>query len=78
MIVFRSDVQAVNSTRAWIIEQLASLIRNGAIPKDEQWIQTILDWFTVHCLFTIKKKTEKSPFLAVGLLIFHQPPCHFR
>ncbi|KAL1709805.1 DNA polymerase phi-domain-containing protein, partial [Schizophyllum commune] len=62
---FRSDVQAVNSTRAWIIEQLASLIRNGAIPKDEQWIQTILDWFTVHGLFTIKKKTEKSSFLAL-------------
>ncbi|KAL1735154.1 DNA polymerase phi-domain-containing protein, partial [Schizophyllum commune] len=61
----KSDVQAVNSTRAWIIEQLASLIRNGAIPKDEQWIQTILDWFTVHGLFTIKKKTEKSPFLAL-------------
>ncbi|KAL1748073.1 DNA polymerase phi-domain-containing protein [Schizophyllum fasciatum] len=61
----KSDVQAVNSTRAWIIEQLASLIRNGAIPKDERWIQTILDWFTVHGLFTIKKKSEKSPFLAL-------------
>ncbi|KAI5899852.1 uncharacterized protein SCHCODRAFT_02525003 [Schizophyllum commune H4-8] len=61
----KSDVQAVNSTRAWIIEQLASLIRNGAIPKDERWIQTILDWFTVHGLFTVKKKSEKSPFLAL-------------
>ncbi|TRM61838.1 DNA polymerase phi-domain-containing protein [Schizophyllum amplum] len=61
----KTDVQAINSTRAWIIEQLTSLIRNGAIPKQESWIQTILDWFTIHGLFTIKKKSEKSAFLAL-------------
>lgn len=63
--ILRTDVEALNARRAWIIEQLATLIRNGAIPKDDQWIKNILDWFIVHGLFVIKKRSEKSPFLAV-------------
>ncbi|GJE98126.1 DNA polymerase phi-domain-containing protein [Phanerochaete sordida] len=60
-----TDIQALNARRAWIVDQLAALIRNGAIPKDDQWVQTILDWFTVHGLFAIKKKSEKSKFAAL-------------
>ena len=56
----------MNARRAWIIDQLTALVRNGAIPKDDQWIQTILDWFAVHGLFIVKKKSEKAGFLAVG------------
>ncbi|KAJ3538218.1 hypothetical protein NM688_g6552 [Phlebia brevispora] len=60
-----TDIQALSARRAWIIEQLAALIRNGAVPKDDKWIQTVLDWFVVHGLFTIRKKSEKSKFLAL-------------
>ncbi|KAI0654742.1 DNA polymerase phi-domain-containing protein [Cubamyces menziesii] len=60
-----TDIQALNTRRAWVIEQLAALIRNGAIPKDDAWIQTILDWLTVHGLFIPTKRSEKSAILAL-------------
>lgn len=55
----------MNARRAWIVDQLAALIRNGAIPKDDRWVQTILDWLVVHGLFAIRKKSENSEFIAV-------------
>ncbi|KAJ6630633.1 DNA polymerase phi-domain-containing protein [Mycena sp. CBHHK59/15] len=67
-----SDIQAINSRRAWIIDQLSALIRNGAVPKDDQWIMSILDWLTVNGLFIVKKKSEKSSFL--GLHTIPNPP----
>lgn len=57
----------INARRVWIVNQLAALLRNGAIPKDDIWVQTILDWFVVHGLFLVRKKSDKSEFLAVGL-----------
>ncbi|KAI0350071.1 hypothetical protein OH77DRAFT_1100919 [Trametes cingulata] len=60
-----TDIQALNTRRAWVIEQLASLVRNGAIPKSDSWIQTILDWLAVHGLFIVTKKSEKSAILAL-------------
>ncbi len=55
----------INGRRVWIVDQLAALVRNGAIPKDDDWVQTILDWFTVHGLFVVRKKDDKSELLAV-------------
>lgn len=55
----------INSRRSWIIEQLGGLIRSGSIPKNDDWVQSILDFLIVHGLFTVKKKDEKSRFLAV-------------
>ncbi|EKM55908.1 uncharacterized protein PHACADRAFT_256841 [Phanerochaete carnosa HHB-10118-sp] len=60
-----TEVLALNARRAWIVDQLAALVRNGAIPKDDQWVQTILDWLAVHGLFAIKKKSENSKFVAL-------------
>ncbi|KAI0713431.1 DNA polymerase phi-domain-containing protein [Earliella scabrosa] len=60
-----ADVQAVNTRRAWVIEQLSALVRNGAVPKSDAWIQTILDWLAVHGLFIIAKKSEKSTISAL-------------
>ncbi|KAG5652336.1 hypothetical protein H0H81_005357 [Sphagnurus paluster] len=59
------DVHAINTHRAWIIEQLGALIRSGTIPKNDEWVQSILDWLVIHGLFTIRKKSEKSPFIAL-------------
>ncbi|KAJ7740748.1 DNA polymerase phi-domain-containing protein [Mycena maculata] len=67
-----SDVQVINLRRAWIIDQLSALIRNGAVPKEDAWIMSILDWLTVNGLFIVKKKSEKSPFL--GLHKIPSPP----
>ncbi|KAJ7273570.1 DNA polymerase phi-domain-containing protein [Mycena haematopus] len=66
------DIQAINSRRTWIIDQLSALIRNGAVPKDDDWIMSILNWLALNGLFIIKKKSEKSPFL--GLHTIPSPP----
>ncbi|KAI0806965.1 DNA polymerase phi-domain-containing protein [Fomes fomentarius] len=60
-----ADIQGVNTRRAWIIDQLSALVRNGAVPKSDTWIQTILDWLAVHGLFIIAKKSEKSTISAL-------------
>ncbi|KAF7338414.1 hypothetical protein MVEN_02067200 [Mycena venus] len=67
-----ADVQAINSRRGWIIDQLSALIRNGAVPKDDDWIMSILNWLALNGLFVVKKKFEKSPFL--GLHKVPSPP----
>ncbi|KAH8991045.1 DNA polymerase phi-domain-containing protein [Lactarius hatsudake] len=61
----KCDVQLINAHRSWIVDQIAALIRNGAIPKDDGWVQQILDWLTVHGIFVIKKKSPNSPICAV-------------
>jgi DNA polymerase phi len=45
---------------------MCSLIRNGAIPKSDEWVQFVLDWLIVNGLFTVKRKSAKSSFRAVS------------
>lgn len=52
---------------------MSTLIRNGAIPKSDGWVQSVLEWLTLHGLFALRKKSEKSPFVAVG----HVPLSYF-
>jgi DNA polymerase phi len=54
--------------RSWIIGQFAALIRKGTIPRSDEWVQVILEWFIVHGTFTIKKKSQKSSISAVRIL----------
>lgn len=65
----RMDVQAVNGRRVWVVDQLAALIRNGAIPKSDDWVQSVLDWFVVHGIFIVKKKSSKSSIKAVCVML---------
>ncbi|KAF9815443.1 hypothetical protein IEO21_04614 [Rhodonia placenta] len=60
-----ADIQALNGRRAWILDQLSALIRNGAIPKSDGWVQLVLDWLVVHGLFVAKKKSDKSHIKAL-------------
>lgn len=62
----RTDITATNTRRAWIIDQLGGLIRNGKIPKEDGWVLSVLNWFVVHGLFIVKKKSSKSPLLPVS------------
>ncbi|KJA27489.1 hypothetical protein HYPSUDRAFT_35394 [Hypholoma sublateritium FD-334 SS-4] len=54
-----ADLSATNARRAWIIDQLGVLIRNGKIPKEDYWIQSILNWLVVNGLFVVKKKSSR-------------------
>ncbi|EJD46060.1 hypothetical protein AURDEDRAFT_63592 [Auricularia subglabra TFB-10046 SS5] len=55
-----SDAKSIEFKRLWIIDQLAILVRNGAVPKDDACVKTILDFFVVHGFFELKKKSAKS------------------
>ncbi|KAF5358052.1 hypothetical protein D9756_001914 [Leucocoprinus leucothites] len=57
-------IQTINHKRQWTIEQLFALIRNGSIPKSDEWVQSVLDWLAVHGLFLAKKKSSKNPIAA--------------
>ena len=59
-LLYSEDEQVTNSRRSWIIEQFTSLIKNGSIPKDDKWIQLVLDCLVVHGIFVVKKKSDKG------------------
>ncbi|KAF9246115.1 DNA polymerase phi-domain-containing protein [Melanogaster broomeanus] len=59
------DFSAVNSRRTWIADQFSALIRNGSIPKSDDWIQIILAWYIVNGFFVVRKKSESSPIHAL-------------
>ncbi|ESK96903.1 dna-directed dna polymerase [Moniliophthora roreri MCA 2997] len=61
----QGSIETINARRRWIIDQLFALIRNGAIQKSDEWVQVVLDWFVVNGLFVVKKKKEKSKFVAM-------------
>ncbi|KAI6103557.1 DNA polymerase phi-domain-containing protein [Pisolithus sp. B1] len=62
------DTAALNSRRTWIADQFAALIRNGSVPKSDEWIQVILDWYAVNGLYSIRKKSGSSSIQALRAL----------
>ncbi|KAF8843637.1 hypothetical protein BDN67DRAFT_945267 [Paxillus ammoniavirescens] len=62
------DSSAVDFRRTWIADQFAALIRNGSIPKSDDWIQIVLDWFIVSGLFVVHKRSESSAIRALRAL----------
>ena len=61
------EPSVLNSQRTWIADQFAALIRNGSIPRDDEWIQIVLDFYIVSGLFVVRKKSESNPIHAVRL-----------
>jgi DNA polymerase phi len=60
-----SDVIAEEAKKIWIADQFTALVRNGAIPKREDWIQLILNWFAVQGLYLVKRKSAKGLLASV-------------
>jgi hypothetical protein len=58
-------MHGIEARRAWVIDQLAALIRSGSIPKSDEWVLSVLNWLTIHGLFEIQKASKKSPYDAV-------------
>ncbi|QRW27168.1 DNA polymerase phi subunit [Rhizoctonia solani] len=48
------------ASERYVFEQLAALMRNGSIPKDDEWIKSVLELFILHGLFTVTKKNKNS------------------
>lgn len=59
------EPSVLDSRRIWIADQLAALIRNGSIPKDDEWTQVVLDFYIVNGLFVVRKRSEGNPIHAV-------------
>lgn len=65
------EPSAFDSRRIWIADQFAALVRNGSIPKNDEWIQIVLDFYIVNGLFVVRKKSENNPIHSVlGLHMF--------
>lgn len=60
-----NDAIAEEAKKNWIADQFTALVRNGAIPKREDWIQLILNWFTVQGLYLVKRKSTKGLLAAL-------------
>ena len=61
------EPSAIDSRRTWIADQFAALVHNGSIPKDDEWIQIVLDFYVVNGLFVVRKKSENNPIHSVCL-----------
>jgi len=68
MVMFSDAIDTINRKRQWAIEQLSTLIRNGNVPKSDDWVQLVLDWLVVHGLFIVKKESCKNPITPVSFL----------
>ncbi|KZT44208.1 hypothetical protein SISSUDRAFT_1057190 [Sistotremastrum suecicum HHB10207 ss-3] len=64
----QEGVQAPESTRVWVVEQLSALVRNGTIPKSEVWLHRVLEFLGLHAFFEIKKLPSKPTSPAIRAL----------
>lgn len=62
-----TNEEGQSSRRTWAVDHLCALVRNGSIPKSDDWIQRVLDWLIVHGLYIVIRISEKSPIQAVSL-----------
>ncbi|KAG1782776.1 DNA polymerase phi-domain-containing protein [Suillus placidus] len=60
-----NDAVAEEAKKIWIADQFTALVHNGAIPKREDWIQLILNWFAVQGLYLVKRKSAKGLLAAL-------------
>ncbi|CAE7157151.1 unnamed protein product [Rhizoctonia solani] len=65
------DPSEQDSKRRYVFEQLAALMRHGSIPKDDEWVNSILELFILHGFFTVTKKNKNSE---IGLLHYVTKP----
>ncbi|KAG6331293.1 hypothetical protein ID866_7798 [Astraeus odoratus] len=62
------DATSVNARRIWIADQFAALVRNGSVPKSDEWLQIVLEWYVVNGLFKMRKKSQSSSIHALRAL----------
>ncbi|KAK0197249.1 DNA polymerase phi-domain-containing protein [Armillaria mellea] len=53
--VDKDDIEGLNARRSWVMDQLVALMKNGSIPKRDDWIRQILEWFVVNGFFIVRK-----------------------
>ncbi|KAF9923978.1 DNA-directed DNA polymerase [Linnemannia zychae] len=58
----------IDVSRQWTIDQMFSLFRNPKVPREEEWIKSILEFFLIHAFFDIKKMDAKSKYVEAHVL----------
>jgi DNA polymerase phi len=61
-----SDVNGLDDRRRWAIDQMVALCRNASVPKDDEWVTSVVDFLAVHGFYTIRKANKKSNISAVS------------
>ncbi|KZT60362.1 hypothetical protein CALCODRAFT_480671 [Calocera cornea HHB12733] len=62
------NATGIDTKRAWILDQLQNLLRNTAIPKNDAWVGSIMEFLTVHGFFITKKTSSKSSIASLHTL----------
>ncbi|KAF9514414.1 hypothetical protein BS47DRAFT_1372330 [Hydnum rufescens UP504] len=52
------------ATRLWATDQFTSLMKSSAIPKQDKWVHSVLEFFVVHGFFSVTRKNAKSSLQA--------------
>ena len=56
------------SERKWAVEQFGALVRSSAVPKDQEWIQDVLEFLVVHGYFLVNRKIKSTSRGTVSLM----------
>ncbi|KAI9274442.1 DNA polymerase phi-domain-containing protein [Phascolomyces articulosus] len=62
IFIEQSDASQANGPRAWVLKQLTFLVKNNAIPKEEDWLLSVVQFLMVYAFFDIKKSSSKKSF----------------
>ncbi|KAK0483486.1 DNA polymerase phi-domain-containing protein [Armillaria novae-zelandiae] len=70
--VDKDDVEGLNARRSWAMDQLVALIKNSSIPKRDDWIRQILEWFVVNGFFIVQKPATQISYRGTDCIL--KPP----
>ncbi|KAI8145824.1 DNA polymerase phi-domain-containing protein [Fennellomyces sp. T-0311] len=69
IFIKQTDETQAEAPRAWILKQMTFLVKNNAIPKEEDWLLSLVQFVMVYAFFDIKKSaTGASSFES-----YHKP-----
>ncbi|KAI8381420.1 DNA polymerase phi-domain-containing protein [Radiomyces spectabilis] len=57
------DSKRLDSRREWALSQLALMVTNPKVPKEEDWILSVVRFLAVYAFFDVKSTKDTSSFL---------------
>lgn len=61
-----TPMNSATNERKWALEQFGALVKSSAVPKDQDWIQDVLEFLVVHGYFVVNKKIKSTSRGTVG------------
>ncbi|KAI9497819.1 DNA polymerase phi-domain-containing protein [Zychaea mexicana] len=63
MFIEQSEATQADAPRAWVLKQMTFLVKNNAIPKEEDWLLSVVKFLMVYAFFEVKKSSSKGSFI---------------